>query len=190
MSEDAKRSIAGVLRFARRDPDALDAFDISLEGFWRSFNAAWILLPLSLVYWVAYQPETVGTGRVLVVESINYLLSWTLWPLIVFYIARAAGWEERYLAYITVYNWTQILTTGGLLAGALVIRTLLGGQAWAAIVFPLILLVLVFEAYIAKRTLQITWGQAAAVEAVLVVLAMLLESVRDFVLFAGVAPSD
>lgn len=186
--QEARRAIRGVLRLARFDPDALEDFNVSLDGYWRSFFAAALLLPLYLIVWlgadVPGKEVTVPLGRRLLIEGINYPLAWTLWPLVVFYIARAAGWGERYIAYVVAYNWTQIFSQGLMLLFAILFLPTLEPTAQQNLWLLMLFAFLVFEAYVAKRTLNLTWFQAGAVEALLFVILEAEVAVKDFVLLA------
>jgi hypothetical protein len=186
--QEARRAIRGVLRLARFDPDALEDFNVSLDGYWRSFFAAALLLPLYLIVWlgadVPGKETAVPLGRRLLIEGINYPLAWTLWPLVVFYIARAAGWGERYIAYIVAYNWTQIFSQGVMLLFAILFLPTLEPAAQQNLWLLMLFAFLVFEAYVAKRTLNLTWFQAGAVEALLFVILEAEVAVKDFVLLA------
>ncbi len=44
------RSLTGALRLARFDAGGMAAFDVSFEGFWRSFWAAGLVLPLYIFF--------------------------------------------------------------------------------------------------------------------------------------------
>ena len=184
--QEAGRSIGGVIRLARFDPNALDRFDLTLDGCRRSFFVAALLLPIYLIYWYRLDTQTAATAipfaRRLLVEGINYPLIWALWPLVVFYIARAAGWGERYFAYITVFNWTQIFSQGLMLLAAVTFLPMLEPAARLNLWFLMLLGFLIFEAYVAKRTLGITWMQAAALEALLFVVIETQGAAKDFVL--------
>lgn len=186
--QEARSSIRGVLRLARFDPDALDSFNLTLDGYWRSFFAAVLLLPIYLVYWFGLDTPgkegAIPLGRRLLVESINYPLVWTLWPLVAFYVALAAGWGERYLAYVIAYNWTQIFAQGVMLLAAILFLPALEPAARLNLWFLMLIGFLVFEAYVAKRTLNITWFQAAALEALLFVIIEAQGAIKDFVLAA------
>lgn len=187
--QEARSSIRGVVRMARFDPDAFRFFNFTLDGYWRSFFAAVLLLPIYLIYWFGHGTPAAETAvplaRRLLVEGINYPLSWTLWPLVCFYIARAVGWgAENYLAYITAYNWTQIFSQGVMLLAAIVFLPAIEPAARLNLWLLMLLGFLIFEAYVAKRTLGITWFQAGALEVLLFVVTEAQGVVKDFVLAA------
>jgi hypothetical protein len=186
--QEARSSIRGVVRLVRFDPDALSNFNLTLDGYWRSFFCAVLLLPLYLIFWFGLdtpgKEHAVPLGRRLLIEGINYPLAWTLWPLVVFYIARAAGWGERHLTYVTAYNWAQIFSQGLMLLASILLFPAIEPAARLNLWLVMLIAILVFEVYIARRTLAITWFQAGALEVLLFVVSEAQGAVKDFVLAA------
>ncbi len=183
--EEARRSTAGAVRVIRFEPGALQAFDLTVEGCWRSFRAALLLLPLYFIYLLAFpRPEGVGAGRFWLIEAIHYPLSWTLWPLIAFHICRSAGVAGRYTTYLTVYNWAQILLSGGQMALILLVFGL-WPQALPGVVALTWIAVQVAEARIVRFTLGVSWPQAVLIQALTFVTALLLGFFKQFVMLGG-----
>jgi hypothetical protein len=190
--QETRHSIHGVVRLARFDPHALGHFNLTLDGYWRSFFPAVLLLPLYLIFWFGIHTPgapTVSFGRRLLVEGINYPLSWTLWPLVAFYIARAAGWGERYLTYIIAYNWAQIFTQGILLAAGVLLIPAIDAVGWLNLWLTMLLFALAFEAYIARRALGIGWLQAVGLEVLVFVLGQFEGALKNLVMAAGQSAS-
>jgi len=70
-----------------------------------------LLLPLG--------PGDSGTTdwvRVLLVETIAYVIGWTAFPLVILPVTRILGRESLWLDFIIVYNWSQVLQYGAILA--------------------------------------------------------------------------
>lgn len=184
--EEAKQSVRGTIRVFKLDQDALQDFNLTDDGFWRSFYAAAYLLPIYLVFVVMVpRPNEVSDGKLWLVEAINYPLLWTLWPLVAFYICRGAGFLDRYAAYITVYNWAQIILAGGrmiliILALALLPKVLVGN-----IVILTLIAVLAAEALILRLVLNVPWPQAIMIQLVAFVLALMLNATKHFVMIGG-----
>jgi hypothetical protein len=73
----AYRGIAGALRLARLDPNAIHDFDDSIEGFWKSFQAAVIAAPLFallILLRTAEHPLSPDPLRAVVIEAIGYVI--------------------------------------------------------------------------------------------------------------------
>jgi hypothetical protein len=95
-------------RLFLRDGRAVSLFDNSPAGALKSFYCALIVLPgYALVIAFAHTPAAVEIDwfRFVVVEAIAYVVSWCVWPLVMFYIARALDRSGSYFLYVTAYNW-------------------------------------------------------------------------------------
>lgn len=118
-SSETLRALYGTWRLARGDEQGLGFFNFSIEGFWRSFLAAAIVFPaFVLLRWndIFDAPEDFPAIRYMLVESIAYVIKWVAFPLIMFHVIPMLGRAERYIAFITVYNWASVLQMGLYLA--------------------------------------------------------------------------
>jgi hypothetical protein len=177
-------AMQGALRLARLDPRGMAFFDRTVTGFWHSYRAALILYPAFLV--LLALPGSVGDAdapapdwsRIILVETIGYVIAWTAYPLLMLPLSRFLGREDRWLDYMVVYNWSQILQGGVLLASTLIAASgllpdaLSGGIALAASVA-----VLLYDWFIARVALDV--GRTAAVMIVLLdqVLALFISRI-------------
>jgi hypothetical protein len=167
---ETQLAIGGALKLARGDARGLGFFDTSLDGFWRSFRAALICYPAYLALLAMRMPsppwESAGIGRIILVESIAFVISWTAFPLLMLSLSRGLGRENRFLAFMVAYNWCQVPQTVLFLIIGLDMATgLLPGGAGDAVGLAAALAVMVYEWYIARLALAIP-----AIQAVLVVL--------------------
>jgi len=179
---EARLALAGTLRLARVDPGGMACFDPSIQGFWHSFRAMLLCYPLYLIL-LAFPIEMgagpeLDQGRLLVVETIHFVISWVAFPLAVLPIVDWLGRGDRFLPFMVAYNWSQVPQT---LLIALVALT--GGtglfSADTMLVLDLIagILSLVYEWYIARVALALSGGRAVLVILVDVVLATLLSHI-------------
>jgi hypothetical protein len=161
-------AVGGALRLAIGDRRGLGCFDVSIDGFWRSFRAAAICYPLYLFLLALRisdaQWQESGIATILVVETIDYVISWVAFPLAILSLARWLGREERFLPFMVVYNWSQILQTAlfaviGLdgLTGLLSPSSMQSAELVAA------LATMVYEWYIARVALLVGGAPAALV---------------------------
>jgi hypothetical protein len=165
---EVRLALGGALRLAVGDRRGLGCFDTSLEGFWRSFRAAAICFPLYLIL-VAFRVASVQWSRsgvpvVLIVETIGYIISWVAFPLLILPLARFLGRENRFLAFMVVYNWSQIPQTVLFVLVALDAASGLltpGSVAFARLAAAIA--VLLYEWYIARVTMAVTGAQATLV---------------------------
>src|SRR6185437_17031373 len=112
---EAQLALTGTLRLARGDRGALACFNATEEGFWRSFRAAVLCYPMFLIL-LAF-PIELGDGAVdrslsyFVVETVRFVIAWTAFPLIALPLADWLGRGNRYLLFMTTYNWCQVPQT-------------------------------------------------------------------------------
>src|SRR3984885_4879093 len=109
----------GAWRLAWRDRGAMVGFDRSLEGAIRSFWAAATCHPgFVVLLLLRFSPDQLHGGaiyRILLVESIGYVIGWCAYPLAALPLCRWVANEERALGFIIPYNWAQVLQTALLL---------------------------------------------------------------------------
>ncbi len=187
--EEMARGVRGAWLILRRDPQSARWFNVSEQGFWRSFFAAIVLLPLYIVYHefadTAEAGDTIPAARRWTAEAIGYVLGWTLWPLMAFYLTRALGCGERFVAYIVAFNWAQVIGAPFLIALSLLVKPILPDDAWFFIYLPALLGVLFFEYLIARLVLDIAPARAVAIEAAVFAVSLLLRDITDLVARAG-----
>jgi hypothetical protein len=165
---EVQLAVGGALRLARGDPRGLGLFDTSIEGFWRSFRAAGICYPLYLLLLSfrvsAAQWEASGVATIVIVETIAYVISWVSFPLLILPLARWLDRENRFLAFIVAYNWSQVPQTVLLaivsLGGAAGLLPLPAAQLVGLVA---VIAVFVYEWYIARVGLAATRVQAMLV---------------------------
>jgi hypothetical protein len=181
---EVQLAVGGALRLACGDRRGLGFFDVTIDGFWRSFRAAAICYPLYLFLLIsrvsAAQWTTAGVPTVILVETIAYVIAWAAFPLLILQLTRWLGREHRFLAFMVVYNWSQIpqtvlLAIVGLDAatGLLPASTVHFVEAIATIA------VLVYEWYIARVALAVTGAQATLIVIIDVVLGTTLGRVSQ-----------
>jgi hypothetical protein len=116
-----KHAIATAFRVARFETAAIADFDQSFEGFYRSFFAAIVCLPLyvfvvlgerRLTYdiansapgsaFVPLPPPDLGFAAW---QGAAYVLNWLTLPIALIALAPLLGVGKRYVSYIVAYNW-------------------------------------------------------------------------------------
>ena len=165
-AQEAFRGLYGAWRLFLRDRSALALFDDSIEGYWKSFSCAAIVLPgyILLVYGAGAEPSAdIHPIRVVFVEGIGYVIGWVAWPLAAAYIAPLLGRGENYMRYIVAYNWsagTQIV--------ALLLLLVFQGSgivsegAFAGIGLVALLILLFYHGFIVRVALDIRVELAVA----------------------------
>lgn len=168
---ELRQAMAGALRLAVGDRRGLGCFDASLDGFWRSFRAAFICYPLYLFLLVlrvkAAQWHAHGAATIVTVETIDYVIAWVAFPLLILPLSRALRREERFLSFMVAYNWSQIPQTALIaIIGLDGLTGLLSPATVPSAAFVAVVATMVYEWYIARVALLV--GGAAAVLVVLI----------------------
>jgi len=175
-------ALTGCLRLARGDRGGLSCFDRSLDGFWRSFRAAVICYPLYLVLLAmrvsVAEWQTSGGWRIVMVETIGYVVVWVAFPLLMLNVVRWIGREHRFFEFMVPYNWCQVPQSAlFVLVGLESASGILSIQASQAIDIVAALATLVYEWFIARVALDTTGLVAVFVVLVDLVLGVLISHV-------------
>lgn len=105
-------SLYGAWRLAWLDRAGSHFFNATDEGFWRSFFAAVLVAPghvILLMIGLAEEPQSASLGHIFAVQGFAYVIAWTSFPLVMFYLARNLDRSSDYIRYVVAYNWAQVL---------------------------------------------------------------------------------
>jgi hypothetical protein len=177
-------ALVGCWRLAKGDRGGLACFDRSLDGFWRSFRAAFLSYPLYLVLLMMRvspgQWQAAGGGRIVAIETIGYVIAWVAFPLVVLSVAGWIGRERRFFDFMVPYNWCQLpQSLLFVLVGVASESGVLGGAGVHAINAAALVAVLVYEWYIARVALETNGGNATLIVLVDVTLGFLVSLAAD-----------
>jgi hypothetical protein len=178
---EARFALAGLFRLLRGDRGGLGCFDRSLEGFWRSFRAAFLSYPLFLVLLMMRVAtadwQSAGVLRIVTVETIGYTISWTAFPLVMLSVTRWIGRSSRFFDFLVPYNWYQLPQSAlFVLVGLVSANAPTDSAAVQALAIGAAAAVLAFEWYLARVALDTTRSAAALVVLVDLVLGALIDS--------------
>ncbi len=162
----AANALYGAYRLARLDPGGMKYFDDSPNGFWHSFGAAIVVLPLfagtMLARWISL-PDTVNGWRFISVELIAYVIAWTAFPVLMILVTGAIDRERFYIRGIVAYNWAGVLQNLVYMPVAVLSLSGVGGTGPLALI--ILLLVMGYTWFIIKTALQLSpmvaWGIVA-----------------------------
>ena len=111
---DAVAALTGAFALAMGRDDAFEHFDLTAEGFWRSFAAVVVIAPLN-VYADRVQAVTVCLLQGLdpapfspALSVLTLLVGWIAWPVVVALLTFRTRFSPVFARYITVYNWTSL----------------------------------------------------------------------------------
>ena len=179
---EVRLALTGCLRLARGDRDGLSCFDRSLDGFWRSFRAAVISYPLYLVLLAMRvsmaEWQASGGWRIVMVETIGYVIAWVAFPLLLLNVVRWIGREHRFFEFMVPYNWCQVPQSAlFVVVGLVSAGGVLSNQASEAMDIAAAIATLVYEWFIARVALDTTGLVAVFVVLVDLVLGVLISHV-------------
>ena len=170
--EEITRSLTGAWELFLDRPGAMRLFDVSIDGFWRSFAAVLLVIP-SYAFAVladrqiaAMDPSApVQGGGAFIAESIFGLgLDWIALPVILALLARPLGITSRYTSFVVARNWGAVL--GALpfgVIGLLSVLGLVGGELASLLMFAALIVLLRYNYLIARRSLDASLGFAIAI---------------------------
>lgn len=174
-------NLAGAWQVMLGRPQGLGRLDTSLEGFWRSFGAFVLIVPLMLV--VDRGLNSLVSEETAPVERFDWeslfiqLVDWIAFPIVFAFVATRIGLAARYVPFVTARNW------GAVIIAAIFAATTLPGwfyplsvTAAAIISFVNLGIGLRFSYLLAKTTLGV--GPSVAVP--VVALELLLSLVIGF----------
>jgi hypothetical protein len=118
-----RRSIDAAFDLVVRDERAWSKFDLTADGFYRSFAAMFIVLPLNIVIdFIANQiaiAELARQGRPLIDQAygmgdavfsiVALSLQWLLFPVAMIFLLRYLGLAQRYAALVIAHNWATVV---------------------------------------------------------------------------------
>jgi hypothetical protein len=116
--DELTRSIGAAWRLFLGDPRGMAGFDLSVEGFWRSFGAIFPILPFYLCvvlverqirFGDAATPPDVSEGHFFFVRALIVAVDWVALPVLLGLFARPLGIAQNYAAFVIARNWASVL---------------------------------------------------------------------------------
>lgn len=110
-------SLSGAWDVMNGRAEGLRKLDITIDGFWRSFGAIVLILPVALIALASERvalPAVGGdlaalTGGYVVLRLIAVIIDWLTFPAILALFARPLGIANRFVPYIVARNWSAVL---------------------------------------------------------------------------------
>ncbi len=114
--DEIQQYLTGTWRMMTGRPDGLDQLDISSDGFWNSFFAIVLVVPVFAVDWVAATNELalatdgLGTrGTIVLRLAIADLTTWLVPIAVLAIVAGPLGIGDRFVHYVIASNWAAVL---------------------------------------------------------------------------------
>jgi hypothetical protein len=182
-----RRSLEGAWLLARLDPTAMDRFDLSVEGFWRSFTAALVAAPAYLLLVISqYSDASAGPhlGTIVLVEALGYGLSWIAFPTVAIFATKLLGLSHRYVALVVAGNWAAVLQLS-LLAASLVVGAPLSDGLRSFLALAAVLSAVTYQWIVIRTALQTTGTVAFALVITDVLVSVLINMATSNLLQEG-----
>ena len=169
-------SLTGAWRLMMFDSGGLHSLNHSVDGFWRSFFAAVVALPLFLVSSFLHTSElgaepSNGTG----LHLFRYTLGWIAFPLLMAVLVRLLNRTHRYASYIIAINWLAV-PQWALVLVVSAFGMVLGDSVGNLMPMLLLVLLLSYDFFITRIVLELTVGKSILVVTIGVLLAVLLDT--------------
>jgi hypothetical protein len=160
--QEVLNGLFGAYRLAWFDASGMAHFNLSVEGFWRSFFAAVLVAPAYAILvgrQLSAEAEDFNLALVVLTEGIGYVLAWCAFPLAAIVLTRLLGLDRNYVALIVAVNWSAVLQTGAFLA-VLLLGALVPHGLGTLLVTLTTLAILVYQWFVIRTALQTTGGVA------------------------------
>jgi len=173
-----RRSVDAAFDLVVRNPRAWSRFDLTVEGFFRSFAAILIVLPMNIVTDLIYnqmaaaralekgQPiaeQTYSLGEA-VFSGIALSAQWLVFPIAMIFVLRFLGLAHRYTALIVAHNWgTVVVWLFNMPAFLLFAAGIIGVDTAWDLTFIVLGFTIYYRFYIAQTALDTGWGTAASI---------------------------
>lgn len=112
-------ALKGLGLLLRGDGRALLCYDLSLDGFWRSF---WLPLLMLVAYALLMRPDAVeqaywGEDSIAftLVQMVKFATAWVAFFVLIAGLSRLYGLGQRFAIFVVLYNWAQGITTAATL---------------------------------------------------------------------------
>ena len=167
------RSLTGAWQLFLDRPGAMRYFDISMDGFWRSFRAIVLVLPAYLLTTLAERSVASSTllpgqdpGDFLFYldSAIGLGLDWITLPIVLALAARPLGITHHYGAFIIARNWGSVIAVAPFgFVGLLVLIGLAGMELANFLMLAALMIMLRYNYLIARRALDAGFGFAVGI---------------------------
>ena len=166
-------SIYGAWRVALMDSNAFSHFNQTIEGFWRSFFAMVLVVPIFAFHTaIGYSSRPIeeiqvhDMADVVAIQVLAMLLAWIAFPVAMIWVSRLLRVEHRYVPYIIALNWATVIAIAIMLITTLLhsVEVIPRGLAGSFLVFA-IGYVFFYQFLVARGGLQTGTGTAIGVVA-------------------------
>ena len=183
---EIERALVGSWLLLRQDPRAVELFDFSVEGFWKSFFAAIVALPFyglllanELLLTAPPSPLLAAAQRLL-----GYGLDWFAFALAAAFLLRMLGLGRHFVPLVVMANWALVLQLA-LMAAAVVVSFALPDVLDPLLLMAALVAVLFYRWLVMRQAFEGQGGLAFGFVVLDVVLGILVD--RSVALLFGIS---
>lgn len=168
--------------------EGLNRIDTSIEGFWRSFAAVFLIAPFAFVVLLSQRKLSVAAGEALdpltaggiAGESLVLLADWFAFPLIFAALAGLFGLGSRYVPFIVTRNWASFIIAAGVaVVHALHVIGILPTSGAPFVMLAALIIALRFSYVIARVALAVSMGLALPIVALDLIVSLTIWAAFD-----------
>lgn len=172
------RSVDAAFALVMRDRRAWDRFDITVEGFYRSFAALLIVIPMNLIAdMIATQvtaAERLENGKPAleqaysigdaIFSTVALSIQWMIFPAVMIVVLRFLGLAHRYVPLIVAHNWgTIVIYLFNMPAFLLFAAGVISHDDAIGLNLIMLVFTLYYRYYTAETALDAGWSVAASI---------------------------
>jgi hypothetical protein len=179
--QEVLNGLFGAYRLAWFDASGMAHFNLTVEGFWRSFFAAVLVAPAYAILigmQLSAEAENFNLALVVLTEGVGYILAWCAFPLVAIVLTRLLGLDRNYVALIVAVNWSAVLQTGAFLA-VLLLGVIVPEGLGTLIVTLTTLAILIYQWFVIRTALETTGGIALMLLLVDLVITTMINAGAD-----------
>ena len=169
-------SLFGAWCLFKFDPSGMRYFNHTADGFWRSFSAALIALPMFLVLSILHTTYAeAGRSTGIGLHLLRYVLGWVVFPIVMVCLVQVLERRGQFASYIIAINWLAI-PQWTLVLVVSYLGTALGGIVGDLFVLSLLMLLLYYDYFVTRLVLDLGFGKTILVVVIGLLLAVLLDA--------------
>ncbi|MBS8262520.1 hypothetical protein DYI23_20005 [Roseibium polysiphoniae] len=156
-------------------------FDLSIDGFWRSFAVIFLLVPLFVVSSLAErkllldETEFLPAGAFWLAQFTSLGLDWVALPLLLAGLAKPLGISAGYVPFIVARNWTSLLAAlPYVFVGLLYLAGLIAPGIMVLLSLVTLIVVIWYRFIIARVALQASMSMTIGVVILDIILSLLI----------------
>ncbi|MEP3046672.1 MAG: hypothetical protein ABJL55_01385 [Roseibium sp.] len=164
-NSEIRAALTGSWLLLRNQPQGMAYFDQSLQGFWRSFQVIFLLVPIFVVSSLAEKKlllsenvvsaETFPENTYWTAQFLSLGIDWITLPILLALLAGPIGISRQYVPFIAVRNWTSVLASiPYLITGLFYLTGIVSSGIMVLLSFTCLIVVLWYRFLVARIALQ------------------------------------